>query len=99
MPRGDPATTPTFHLFDVTSVTEAETHFQNTKIVDAEKTQEPATGRWKPLDKTFAFVVHLPACACARHPESGPREHFQRTTVSQSSSDPQIGVAAQPTGQ
>ncbi len=79
-------------------MTETETHFQNAKIVEAQNTQKPADGRQQPLAESVPVVVHLAASAHAYRPGNRPQENFDSVTVSQSSPDPQAGVAAHPTG-
>ena len=95
---GDPAATPALHLLDAISMTEAETHFQNAKIVEAQNTQEPTNGRQQPFAEIVPVVVHLPASARAYRSGNRPQEYFDSVTVSQSSPGPQAGVAAHPAG-
>jgi hypothetical protein len=89
---------PALDLFDAISLTEAETHFQNTKIVEAQKTQEPAQRGRQPSGKVIPLVVHSAASASANPSGYRPQEHFDPFTVSQSPPTPQTGTTVQPLG-
>ncbi len=94
--NGDKSATPAHHLLDTISVTEAESHLQNTKIVEAQIAQEPADGRRQTLPEVLAIVAHLATSARAYRPGSRPQKNFQPITVSQLSAGPQAAAALHP---
>ena len=96
--NGDKGATPALHLLDAISVTEAEFHLQDTKIVEAQIAQEPADGRRQTLPDLLAVVAHLATSACAYRPSNRPQKHFQPITVSQLSVGPQADAALRPAG-
>ncbi len=96
--RGNPAATPALHLLDAISLTEAETHLQNTKIVKPQKTQQPADERRQPFAGAIPVVIHLATSARAYRLGDRPQKHFDAVTVSQSSPGPQAGAATHPGG-
>ncbi len=96
--NGVKSATPALHLLDAISVTEAESHLQNTKIVDPQIAQEPADGRRQPLPEILAVVVHLATSARAYQPGNRPQKHFQPITVSQLPAGPQAAAALHPAG-
>ncbi len=95
---GDPTATPALHLFDAISLTEAETHLQNAKIVEPQKTQEPAEWRRQPFATVVPVVIHLATSTCAYRPGNRPQAHVDPVTVSQWSPDPQAGAATHSAG-
>ena len=95
---GNPAATPALHLLDAISLTEAETHLQNAKIVEPQNTQQPADERRQPFAGAIPVVIHLATSARTHRPGNRPQEHFDAVTVSQSSPGPQAGAATHPGG-
>ncbi len=95
---GDPTATPALHLFDAISLTEAETHLQNAKIVEPQNTQEPAERRRQPFTTVVPVVIHLATSTCAYRLGNRPQACFHPVTVSQSSPGPQTGATAHSAG-
>jgi hypothetical protein len=91
--NGNKSATPALHLLDTISVTEAESHLQNTKIVKPQITQEPADRRRQPLPEILAVVAHLATSARVYQPGNRPQKHFQAITVSQLPAGPQAAAA------
>lgn len=77
--RGYQAATPALHLLDAVALAESESHFQDTKIVDAHETQEPAGGGRQAFAPLFPIFVHPAAFPCGDRTQ----EHLGPLTVAQ----------------
>jgi hypothetical protein len=94
--RGVQTATPALDLLDVVSLTESEAHFENAKIVYAEKTKKPAYGRLQALAEIVPVVSHPAASAHAHRSHDRTQGQFDRLTVSHSPVSPQVGMPACP---
>ncbi len=94
--NGDESATPALHLLDTISVTEAEAHFQNTKIVEAQIAQKPADRRRQALPEVVPVVTHLATSARVYPPGKRPQTYFELITLSQLSAGPQAAAALHP---
>jgi hypothetical protein len=84
------------HLLDAISVTEAESHLQNTKIVEAQIAQEPADRRRQALPEVVPVVTHLATSAPVYPPGKRLQKYFEPITVSQLSAGSQAPAARHP---
>jgi hypothetical protein len=85
------ATTSALDLFDAVSLTEAETHFENAIIVDADETKDSADGRRQTPDRVIPLVVHLASSALTLPTGHRAQLRLDLITVSQSSPTQQTG--------
>jgi hypothetical protein len=85
------ATTSALDLFDAVSLTEAETHFENAIIVDADETKEPADGRRQTPGRVIPLVVHLASSTFTLSTGNRAQLRLDLVTVSQSSPTQQAG--------